>query len=128
MSALALLLTAKILLSLPLIATFGFANNSRLNNLTGQWGQDPLIYRLYAVALAALVVGYLAALFVALDLQIPWGMMWVGLISNAGAFVMIMTWSLNPRVRRAAWPFGAIAAGLALALLFPDQAAAPLLG
>ncbi|MGH1412234.1 MAG: hypothetical protein ACRBB0_02000 [Pelagimonas sp.] len=128
MSALALLLIAKILITVPLIAIFGFASNKRLNTLTGQWGHDPLIYRLYAVALSALLVGYLAALLTVLEQQVPWGMLWVGLVSNAGAFAMIMVWSLNPKMHRAAWAFGAIAAGLVLTLVYPAQAVAPLFG
>ncbi|MBO9464297.1 hypothetical protein J7443_03570 [Tropicibacter sp. R15_0] len=128
MSPLALLLTVKILLTLPLIGLFGFATNARLNNLTGQWGQDPLIYRLYAVALSALLVGYLGALFAVLDLQVPWGMLWVGLVSNAGAALMIVTWSCHPRLRRSAWAFGTIAAGLVIALIFPAQAISPVFG
>ena len=128
MSALALLLTTKILLTLPLIGLFGFANNKQLNALTGQWGQDPLIYRLYAVALAALVIGYIAALVSVFDLRVPWGMLWVGLVSNAGAALIITAWSLHPRMRRAAWAFGTIAAGLLASLVFPTQAVAPLLG
>ncbi|MEM8578846.1 MAG: hypothetical protein AAGF60_13420, partial [Pseudomonadota bacterium] len=53
---------------------------------------DLMLYRLYGVALAALLVAYGAGLAAVLAGTVPWGTLWMGLVSNGGAAgVMVLT-------------------------------------
>ncbi len=128
MSYLALLLAFKILLTLGVIWVYGTHPIKKLNALSGQWGDSPMTYRLYAVATAALLVGYAVALVDALSGQINTGLLLMGIISNGGAALVLMAWSGHPTLRAPAYVFGSVAIGFVLALVFPGYALAPLVG
>lgn len=78
--------------------------------------------RLYGWVLVALLTGYAAGVVDTLHGVMPWGVVVMGLVSNGGATVLMLT--PFGRTQSAAMPlvFGLIALGLAGALLLPDLA------
>lgn len=78
--------------------------------------------RLYAVALLALLVGYAGGLHTAERGVFPEDVVRMGIVSNAGATLMLLRTGLHRRLWPAAPIFGAIALGLVAASLRPDVA------
>lgn len=78
--------------------------------------------RLYGWALAALLVGYGGAIPVAEAGQMPWGIVVMGIVSNVGAtLLMLSPWGKSPS-RTMPLVFGSIAVGLVLCAWFPQAA------
>ncbi|WP_432448119.1 hypothetical protein [Aliiroseovarius marinus] len=127
MSALSLLLLAKIILTLPLINLYLFGDQKRLNSLHGQYGDNPMIYRFCGIGLLALVAIYGAALTNSLSGALPFDLILVGIVVNLGAATMLLAWNSHPKLRFSMWVFGGAGAGFLLTLAFPDQALIPLL-
>ena len=127
MNPLALILGLKILITLVLTHLFLFAPQKRLNGLMAQYGDSPLTYRLYGLALLVLIGMYVSGLATALDGKVSHVVLALGILSNAGAAVLMQTWSGHPTLRRASWVFAALALSLLAAVLFPNQALLPLL-
>lgn len=76
--------------------------------------------RLYGVAIVALLVGYGFALQSVLQGGYPTGILWMGLVSNAGgAWVAAMYLTDLPRILGAV-VFGGIALALAASLMWPQ--------
>lgn len=127
MAALSLLLLVKIIGSLAAVAAPLLAlSKSRLDATSGFGPSSLLLYRLYGVAILALLVGYGGGFLQVQAGDFPSGVTAMGLVSNAGA-VLVM--ALTGRARRmvlATGFFGAIAVGLAGAAAAPDLAMAPL--
>lgn len=84
--------------------------------------------RLYGVALLALLVGYAQGLVMLADGLFPTGVVWMGLVSNGGAALALVTTGLHRRLRLTAPLYGLIALGLAAALVWPALAVRPLGG
>lgn len=78
--------------------------------------------RLYGWALMALLVGYAGGVVEAEAGHMPWGVVTMGLVSNGGAALLMLT--PFARVGSLAMPavFGGIAVGLLAALLAPATA------
>ncbi len=91
MSYLALLLVTKIAATSLLVALpFLFAPLARLEATTGVSAKSTLFFRLYGVAIAALLVGYGFGILAAESGQFPWGIVSMGLVSNAGAAFLLL--------------------------------------
>lgn len=78
--------------------------------------------RLYGVALLALLVGYGSGLVDAWRGVFPAGVVWMGLVSNAGATVALLATGWAQRHQALTVLFGAIALAMAWAVAFPDRA------
>lgn len=76
--------------------------------------------RLYGVALLALLVGYAGGLHASQNGQFPTAVVAMGIVSNAGATSALLLTGIARRHRVLTATFGAIAAGLAAAAVFPD--------
>lgn len=91
MSYLALLLVTKISATALLVALpFLFAPLSKLEGTTRMSAKSTLFFRLYGVAIAALLVGYGFGIPVAESGQFPWGVVSMGFVSNAGAALLLL--------------------------------------
>lgn len=91
MSYLALLLIIKISVTALLVALpFLFAPVTKLEATTRINAKSTLFFRLYGVAIAALLVGYGFGIPAAESGQFPWGVASMGLVSNTGAAFLLM--------------------------------------
>lgn len=129
MSALELLLYTKILITLFTCVVPMLMLPARRVMALYHIGADavPLV-RLYGVALLALLVGYGSGVVSLWSGAIPWGILWMGIVSNLGATV---TMGLTGAWRKAP-PLAAIFGGIGLALcavvIWPEPWVRPLVG
>lgn len=126
MTPLIALLTIKIVVTLlatalPLLAL----SKSTLDRLSGFSPSDKTLYRLYGIAVLALLVGYSGGIIQARAGDFPTGVIAMGITSNAGATVALLASRAAPLVRGSALFFGLITAGLIAAVAFPDAAMRP---
>ncbi|MEM9838077.1 MAG: hypothetical protein AAF830_02875 [Pseudomonadota bacterium] len=128
MTFLVILLLAKIAVTLLAVALpFLALPKPTLDRLAQFDDPSPTLYRLYGMAVTALLVGYTSGLVTALGGVFPWSIIAMGIASNAGAtLILIITGAARTRVLSTLF-FGAIATGLILAALFPQAAMQPLL-
>ena len=124
MSWLSLLLTLKISATTLLVALpFLFASKPLLEKFTGLQARQPMFFRLYGVAITALLVGYGFGIPVAERGEFPWGVTWMGLVSNGAAAALLLAHARSNTVNRLSGIFfGLIALGLALAMSAPAGA------
>jgi len=92
MTWLSLLLIIKIVVTTILVAVpFLFLPKSALEKLTGMSGNKPVFFRLYGVAIVALLVGYCFGIPSAENGIFPWGVIAMGTASNSGAAALLLT-------------------------------------
>lgn len=124
MSWLSLLLVAKISITALLVALpFLFGPYAMLEAMTGVSAKSTVFFRLYGVAIAALLVGYGFGIPAAESRHFPWGVVSMGLVSNAGAAFLLLR-SSKPRSSafRLGMFFALVAVALAISIGAPDQA------
>ncbi|QPH53274.1 hypothetical protein [Pontivivens ytuae] len=120
MAPLALLLTVKIVVTLVgVVGPFLLLRRARIDALIGATAGSPLIYRLYGIAILALLFGYGGGLVQIAGGQFPSGVVVMGIVSNGGAALVL---ARVPRFRSAAVALGLLTAALGLALLAPEVA------
>ena len=127
MEPLSILLWIKIIgtfvpVALPLL----LFRKERIQQLSGFAASDPALYRLYGMAVLALLIGYAGGYAQVLEGIYPMGVVAMGFASNAGAFLILL---LTGRGSKAPWEpafFGFIAMGLAVSFFFRDAALKPL--
>ncbi|MEL7113404.1 MAG: hypothetical protein AAGK93_10790 [Pseudomonadota bacterium] len=127
MAPLSILLWIKIVGTFfPVAAPLLLFPKSKIDELSGFSPSDVSLYRLYGMAVLALLVGYAGGFFQVVDGEFPIGVLAMGFVSNAGAFlIMIITGRAKKTPLSAAF-FGLIAAGLVTAFLLRDVAMTPL--
>lgn len=123
MSYLALILAIKIAVtalgvSVPLL----LFPAARVQALFQIGGDAMPLARLYGVAVTALLVGYASGFAPAAAGVFPWGVVVMGIVSNAGATAMLIVTGGWRRAKASPFVFGAIAAALIWAALFPAAA------
>ena len=127
MTPLSLLLIIKIVGTFfPVAAPLLVLPKARIDQLSGFSPSDVSLYRLYGMAVLALLVGYLGGYFQIEAGVFPIGVLAMGFVSNAGAFLIMLITGRAQKTPFAAAFFGLIAAGLAAAFLFQDVAMTPL--
>ncbi len=107
------LLVAAPLLRLP---------KARLEQLTHITTQTSLFFRLYGMAITALLVGYAFGIPAAEDGRFPWGVVCMGTVSNGGAAILLLLNPQSTNTRVLAAFFALIALGLIAAMLLPAGA------
>jgi hypothetical protein len=118
MLALSVLLWIKIIVTLIWVAApLLLLPKKTIDRLSGFEPSDPSLYRLYAVAILALLVGYFGGYRELADGGYPYG---VGIFSNAGAFLTLIVTGRARKTPIMAGFFGLVATGLILATLFED--------
>ncbi|MEM9842718.1 MAG: hypothetical protein AAF767_08710 [Pseudomonadota bacterium] len=127
MAPLSILLWIKIIGTFfPVAAPLLVLPKAKIDALSGFSPSDVTLYRLYGMAVLALLVGYAGGYFQVEAGLFPIGVLAMGFVSNAGAFaVMVITGRAAKTPFTAAF-FGLIAVGLAIAFLFQDIAMTPL--
>ncbi|MEL7540893.1 MAG: hypothetical protein AAGJ51_08315 [Pseudomonadota bacterium] len=97
-----------------------------LDTRSGFSPSDTSLYRLYGMAILALLVGYAGGYFQFVSGTFPIGVLAMGFASNAGAFAIMVATGRAAKTPIAAAFFGMIASGLAVMLVSPDFAMTPL--
>ena len=127
MAPLSILLWIKIVGTFfPVAAPLLLFPKSKIDELSGFSPSDVSLYRLYGMALLALLVGYAGGYFQVVEGVFPIGVLAMGFVSNAGAFLIMVITGRARRTPFSAAFFGLIAVGLAAAFLFRDAAMTPL--
>lgn len=123
MTYLALLLVFKITVTL-LIASLPMLvlPAPRLMQLFQIGAEAVPLARLYGVAVTALLVGYASGFAPAAAGIFPWGVVIMGIVSNAGATMTLLVTGAWRRSIASPIVFGFIAAALIVAALFPAAA------
>ena len=92
MSFLSVLLIYKIVGSILLVCTpFLFFSQEKLEKLTKVQSQNTVLFRLYGVAILSLLVGYAFALHASFNGQFPFNGVIMGLVSNGGASIVMLS-------------------------------------
>ena len=90
MSFIALVLITKIVVTgLLSAAPFLFLPAVRLGAMTGAGPGGSTLFRLYGVAILALLIGYSFGLYGSIRGEFPWGAVAMGLVSNGGAAAVL---------------------------------------
>jgi hypothetical protein len=127
MSFIALVLVAKILVTAILTAIpFLFLSAARLANRTGAGVGGATLFRLYGIAIAALLVGYSSGFWLIARGEFPWGVVAMGLVSNAGAATVMFASGAWRKAKPITFFIAGIALLLAGAAAIPQQAMHPL--
>lgn len=95
---------------------------ARLDRLLGQTSSSPAMYRLYGTAVLALLVAYAWGIVMAERGEMPWGIVAMGIVSNAGGLLVMVVTGMIAKQRASAVFIGLIALGLGVSLIVPDIA------
>ncbi len=123
MTLLSLLLSAKILVTLMFVAgPFLLLSVERLNAAMAPHSASAMMYRLYGVALLALITAYAAGLLAAQSGRLPVEVVAMGLVSNYGAALTQAVFRVTGFQRVLMGFFALVGTGFAVAALYPDVA------
>jgi hypothetical protein len=124
MTWLSLLLATKITFTALLIAVpFLFLPKSALEKSTKMQASTPVFFRLYGVAIVALLVGYGFGIPAAEAGTFPWGVAVMGAVSNAGAAALLFAHARHSKANFLLGSFFClIALGLVVAMGMPPWA------
>ena len=121
MSWLSLLLTVKILVTLVIVALpFLLLPRQKLEAITRMTVTTPLFFRLYGVAIFALLVGYSFGIPMAEAGNLPWGVVCMGVVSNGGAATFMISFGRGTRNILISIFFSLVTLGLLASLFVPD--------
>lgn len=127
MNFIALVLTAKIALTTPLIAIpFLVLPAARLTRATGVTGGGETFFRLYGIAILALLVGYASGFWMIARGEFPWGVVMMGIVSNGGAAAFLLATGAWRRLLPITIVVVTMSIGLISAAVFPIHAMQPL--
>lgn len=127
MAAVTVLFTLKIIGSLLLVVfPFMFMSRKKLDGELGIESQSDTLYRLYGMAIIALLVGYGGGIYQAVNGTYPVQFLLMGLVSNLGATYLLIKAGLQGKRKISGIFFGGIGLGCALALSSPELAMQPL--
>ena len=124
MTWLSLLLITKIgITGLLVAAPFMLLPKSKLEKSLSITMPTPVFFRLYGVAITALLVGYAFGIPAAEAGRFPWGVTCMGTVSNGGAAILLLAYSQGSKQNRMLGAFfGMIALGLIVAMIVPASA------
>lgn len=126
MPLISLILAAKIAVTAPLMAApLLLLSEERLNALFAVNGGGR-VFRLYGVALSALLVGYASAFWTIAEGRFPWGIVAMGVVSNGGAALMLVFTGAWQQTRLALAFLAAVTLALILAAWNSEASLAPL--
>ncbi len=127
MSFLALVFIFKILVTGLLVGVpFLFLPTSRISASTGYGEAAAPLFRLYGVAIFALLIGYGYGFWLLGQGVFPWGIIAMGLLSNGGGAAVLFATGAWRRSKTIAYFISGVAVALVIAALAPDMAVAPL--
>lgn len=123
MTYLTLLLAVKIAITFLLVAApFLALPKAKLEKAMNVASQSSMLFRLYGMAIFALLIGYAFGVPAAQSGHFPWGVTAMGAVSNGGAAFVLFFSGAAARNPALAGFFTVIAIGLAASMLFPEIA------
>ena len=123
MSWLSLLLIVKILVTSILVALpFLFLSKQKLEKTTNISAPTSTFFRLYGVAILALLVGYSFGIPSAENNQFPWGVICMGVVSNGGAASLLLISRKSKQNLILGIFFALVTLGLVTASIIPQAA------
>ncbi len=123
MTWLSLLLIVKIVVTSILVALpFLLLPKIKLEKLTKIKASSNTFFRLYGMAILALLIGYSFGISPAENNQFPWGVASMGLVSNSGATVILLLSNSSRQNQYLSVFFGLIAVGLITSMIAPEVA------
>jgi len=123
MTILSLLLVFKITVSIAvLIIPFLFFSKEKLAAITKTTADTSQLYRLYGIAILALLVAYGFGIAPAQAGIFPWGVVAMGIVSNVGAALCMLVFGVNKQNIFGIVLFGTIGLGLIAAAIMPGVA------
>ena len=126
MSFLALLFVLKILVTgFAVGAPFLFLTAARVHALTGYGEAAAPLFRLYGVAIFALLIGYGYGYWLLGQGIFPWGIIAMGVLSNGGGAAVLFATGAWRRNKAIAFFIAGVAVALAVAAVAPEWAATP---
>lgn len=129
MTPLTLLLSIKVAVTVPaVVVPFLFLSKPFLDRHAGFGATALVLYRLYGAAILALTVAYTAGLVTTLGGAYPSGVVLMGLASNGGATIALVTTGHWKKTRLLTLFFGLVALGFLGVLAFHEFAMRPLQG
>ena len=127
MSAISLVLTAKIMVTVFLVTgPFLILPRHRLETITGVSAASATLFRLYGMAATALLVGYGVGLWQSMNGVFPWAAVLMGIVSNVGA-AGTLAFVPDASSRAFATLFGTMGLLLIWVAISPDGAMQPIL-
>lgn len=97
----------------------------RLNKVTNIPATGTTFYRLYGVAMLALLVGYVSAFPLIWLGSFPWAVVIMGIVSNAGVTLILLRAGSFSCKASFVLTYGGIAAGLVFCAAFPQLSLTP---
>ncbi len=123
MTLLALLFSVKIAVTLPFVALpFLFMQKARLGAVMSVDAHKTTFFRLYGVAMIALLTGYGGGIWLLFNNIFPWGVLMMGVVSNGGASFILFKTGAASRNKFLTGFFIAVTLGLLIAAARPDLA------
>ena len=123
MTYIVLLLWIKIIVTLlTVVLPVAVLSKNRLAALFGFGDAQDGFYRIYGVAILALLFGYYTGIDLANNGVFPEKILWMGIVSNLGATLVLLFGKFSKRNWPAIAFFGSIAFALIFMLLSPDLA------
>lgn len=127
MSFLALVFIFKILVTGLLVgAPFLFLPVSRVSASTGYGEAAAPLFRLYGIAIFALLIGYGYGYWLLGQGMFPWGIIAMGLLSNGGGAAVLFATGAWRRSKLIAYSISAVVVALVITALAPEMAVTPL--
>ncbi|WP_109356882.1 hypothetical protein [Sphingorhabdus sp. EL138] len=125
MTPLTILLIIKIAVSLLTVVTpFVVFSGEKIDAIMNMKSKSTTLYRIYGIAVLALLVGYSGGIYHITQGEFPIGVVFMGIVSNLGATSALLATGAFERNKFHTFFFGSIGIGLVLAILSPDLAMA----
>ena len=123
MTLLALLFTIKVAVTaLMVCGPFLFFSREKLSAVLQFAVTNSILFRLYGVAILALLVSYGFGIVQTFYGEFPWSSVIVGIVSNAGATIVLTSIRAGRKNQLSAAFFGGLALLLMLSALWPEFA------
>jgi len=123
MSWLSLLLIIKVVVtSVLVVLPFLFLPKFKLEKAMNITTPTPTFFRLYGVAILALLVGYSFGIPYAENHNFPWGVVCMGVVSNGGATLLLLLSQTSKQNKILGVFFALVTLALVIAIVVPEAA------
>ncbi|GAA6207113.1 hypothetical protein NBRC116601_04060 [Cognatishimia sp. WU-CL00825] len=123
MDAITVTLVTKIIVTaVLLVPPFLLYSKDKLGPRLDVVANSPTFFRLYGVAMLALLAAYISGLLQVIQGEFPWGIIPMAIVSNGGGAIVLFTLGSATVKRTTAPVFGALAVAFIFCALVPDAA------
>lgn len=123
MSLLIIIIAIKFIVTLVLVAIpFLMFPMEKLDKISGMAAKSNTFYRLYGVAMVALLIGYVSGIPLINHGIFPWSVVIMGIVSNGGVALLLLKSGPSPKTMKFIMIDGGIAIALITCVIFPKLA------